>query len=91
MEIDFGFYNSQPNSDLDNTKPDLRIIPHNHSDSLVCTCSARKETNTYVQSQCRYYKRHSYARDFDQDKICRYDRFGIMCDKVIDKDGRSVN
>ena len=87
MEIDLGYWNSQPNSGVDNTKPDLRIESTPHG-NLVCTCSALNINNTYAQTQCRWYYRRSYDK---QAKTCRYDRFGIMCDKVLDKDGKGVN
>lgn len=70
-------------------KVDLRVFPTSKED-LVCTCSAHTQTNNYLQNDCKYYKPAPFQRH-SVDICCTYDRFGIMCDKVTHKDGRSIN
>ena len=67
-------------------KQDYRIFPTPTGHSLVCRCSAHLETNDLKQIGCKWFVE---SRGDKSD--CKYDRFGIMCDKVTDEDGKGIN
>ena len=69
-------------AEIETHKADLRIPSGAHE--IVSRCSATMETNEFQQSQCKWYR----PAPGDSEKVCTYDRFGIMCDKiVVDKKG----
>ena len=82
-----GWYNQNPNVDLDVTKPDLRIL-NSTKPGEVTTCSALNVTNTYSQKQCRFWRPSSVDKHH-----CMYQKWSSMnvCDKVTDSNGESIN
>ena len=58
-------------------KADLRIPSSAHE--LVSRCSAVLKTNNLKQVDCKWFKKAPSSSL----TTCTYDRWGIMCDKII--------
>ena len=64
-------------------KADLRIPASAHE--MVTRCSAQMKTNDFQPSQCKWFCISSKDK-----RSCMYDKWGIMCDKVVIQ-GKGIN
>ena len=69
-------------------KADFRIPSSQHE--LVSRCSAQLENNDFKPNQCKWYQKAS-GRDERGKERCMYDKWGIMCDKIVNYDGKGIN
>jgi len=67
-------------------KSDHRVVPIGHGGELVTTCGCRLATNNFRQKDCKWYAEVQHITGH-----CKYDRFGILCDKVLDSNGKEIN
>lgn len=65
--------------------PDLRVP------GMMCRCQAMSKTNSYKQTNCRYYVGSHWLAGRDGEKSCMYTKVTDHCDKVTLKDGTEVN
>ena len=68
-------------------KADLRIPSSAHE--LVTRCSACLKTNDFKQTDCKWYVEASGLDEGGWTR-CMYDKWHIMCDKII-VDGKGIN